>query len=143
MTREYKTWTTDEEERLRALVATPGMLTPVMAKELKRPLTAVRNKMSALGLRVTRGDTPYEMPAVLSDRAADRVAQFFDEFRPIALPAPTKPKTTTSPSQYTLVGGDFHFGMHDERACSLFLRVVEELRPKRVILNGDTVDLLA
>lgn len=66
-----------------------------------------------------------------------------DWLRPVSLPAPPKPKTKSKPNDFTMVAGDFHFGMQDDRANAVFLHTVEALKPKRVILNGDTVDLLA
>ena len=80
-------------------------------------------------------------------RATEDVRQkkeIYDWLRPVELPAPIGPRvTTTANTSVTLVAGDFHFPHHDEAACSIFLQTVAALRPYRVILNGDTVDLFS
>lgn len=81
-----------------------------------------------------------------AERAAEDLRlkkEIYDWLRPVELPAPVRPVVTTAPNPYTLVIGDLHFPSHDERTCSIFLQAVAELKPERVILNGDTVDLLA
>jgi hypothetical protein len=80
------------------------------------------------------------------ERAAEdlrRRAEVYDWLRPVELPAPIRPKVTGRPNGYTLVIGDMHFPKHDERTLSIFVQTVAALKPERVILNGDTVDLLA
>jgi hypothetical protein len=42
-----------------------------------------------------------------------------------------------------LVIGDMHFGVHCEKTLNVFYKVVEEIKPSKIILNGDTLDLLA
>lgn len=44
---------------------------------------------------------------------------------------------------YVIVLGDTHFGSECERTINIFYQVLEDLKPGTVILNGDTVDLLA
>lgn len=70
-------------------------------------------------------------------------AEVYDWLRPVELPAPVRATVTSTPNPFTLVIGDFHFPSHDERTCAIFLQAVAALKPSRVILNGDTVDLLA
>lgn len=80
------------------------------------------------------------------ERAAEdlrRKAEVYDWLRPVELPAPARSKVTGKPNAYTLVIGDMHFPKHDERTLAIFLQTVAALKPARVILNGDTVDLLA
>jgi hypothetical protein len=82
----------------------------------------------------------------LAERHAREVQakqEAYEWLRPVELPAPSPPSTTATASRTTLIGGDFHFGTHDERSIALFLRCAEELQPERVILNGDLCDLLA
>lgn len=67
----------------------------------------------------------------------------YDWLRPVELPAPDRPTVKGKANGYTLVIGDMHFPSHDERTLAIFLRTVAALKPARVILNGDTVDLLA
>lgn len=80
------------------------------------------------------------------DRAIEDVrrrAEVYDWLRPVELPAPERAKVTGKPNGYTLVIGDMHFPKHDERTLAIFCQAVAALKPQRVILNGDTVDLLA
>lgn len=46
-------------------------------------------------------------------------------------------------NDYAVVGSDFHFGCHDEAAISIFLETIVQLQPSTIILNGDTMDMLA
>jgi hypothetical protein len=68
---------------------------------------------------------------------------WLEDLRPVAMPAPKPAKRTTAPGDFTLAIGDLHFPQHDPATISVFLETVSQLRPRRVILNGDTVDLLA
>lgn len=77
------------------------------------------------------------------ETTAERYRALYDWLRPVELPAPGRPTVTETPNAYTMVMGDFHFPNHDERTCAVFLQAVAALRPRQVILNGDTVDLLA
>ena len=43
----------------------------------------------------------------------------------------------------TVIAGDFHFPQQDDAALAVLLETIRELRPARVILNGDLPDLLA
>jgi hypothetical protein len=97
--------------------------------------------------REVRGDNPAVAEwEDRKERAAEdlrRRAEVYDWLRPVELPAPLRPKVTGKPNAYTLVIGDMHFPKHDERTLAIFLSTVAALKPARVILNGDTVDLLA
>lgn len=73
----------------------------------------------------------------------DQIPEWLDKLRPVALPAPPKARTTTTPGDFTIVAGDFHFPQQCDASISVLLETVRQLKPKRVILNGDTVDLLA
>lgn len=72
-----------------------------------------------------------------------RKAESYDWLRPVELPAPVRPRVLGKPNPYTLIIGDMHFPSHDERTLAVFLQTVAALKPAQVILNGDTVDLLA
>jgi hypothetical protein len=150
----YQPWTADDESNLRILVA-ERLDAPTIARRLQRPLTSVRNKLQALRLRIQYDRFSSDDTAPANDaerwetmrrRAQEEVQhkiESLDWLRPVELPAPPKPKVIREPAPFTLVAGDFHFGMSDQRACDVFLATVAELKPRRVILNGDTVDLLA
>lgn len=70
-------------------------------------------------------------------------ADVYDWLRPVELPAPDKHKVIGKPNAFTLVIGDMHFPQQDDRTLAIFLQTVAALKPRRVILNGDTVDLLS
>lgn len=46
-------------------------------------------------------------------------------------------------TDYVVVIGDTHFGAECQHTINIFFQVIADLRPATVILNGDTVDLLA
>ena len=150
MPRNYQEWKPADEDRLRQLVA-DRKFAPQIAKAMGRSVTSVRNKMQALDLHIQarRADddtTDAEKWQAMRDRAAEEVQHkkdIYEWLRPVELPAPPRQAVTSEPSAFTLVAGDQHFGMQDDRACAVFLAAVEAIRPRRVILNGDTVDLLA
>lgn len=73
----------------------------------------------------------------------EKKAEVYDWLRPVELPAPDRPRVVGKPNAYTLVIGDMHFPSHDEPTLAIFIQAVAALKPRRVILNGDTVDLLA
>jgi hypothetical protein len=45
--------------------------------------------------------------------------------------------------EFVAVIGDTHFGAECNRTLNIFYQVLEDLKPGTIILNGDTVDLLA
>lgn len=146
--RDYRVWSPAEEETLRAKVTEPGKSTPDIAREMGRPIASIRNKMQSLDLHTSprRGSLPVEEWEARKKNAeldVQRRQEVYDWIRPVEMAAPPKAKVTSKPAPFTLVAGDFHFGMHDPRCLSLILSTVEAIKPKRVILNGDTVDLLA
>ena len=75
-------------------------------------------------------------------KTEDEVLQFLSELAPIKTTRDRAP-TTSHLSEFAVVGSDFHFGCHDESAINIFLEVIDELKPKTIVLNGDTMDFLA
>lgn len=57
----------------------------------------------------------------------------------------TPPQVTVNETanEIALVIGDMHFGVHCEKTLNVFYEVVRETKPSKIILNGDTLDLLA
>lgn len=70
------------------------------------------------------------------------VLEFLEKLAPIHVP-PTTRKNTTASVGYAVVGSDFHFGCHSQKAIDIFLETIDELKPQTVVLNGDTMDFLA
>jgi DNA-binding transcriptional regulator YiaG len=46
-------------------------------------------------------------------------------------------------NDYAMVIGDMHFPMSDGPTIDIFFQVVRELKPKKIVLNGDTIDMMA
>jgi hypothetical protein len=64
--------------------------------------------------------------------------------RPSPSPPPQRRAASITPIDgVTIVAGDFHFPEQDDAAVAVFLETCRQLRPQRVILNGDLPDLLA
>jgi predicted DNA-binding protein YlxM (UPF0122 family) len=79
----------------------------------------------------------------LSKYDEEKIKDFISSIRCVQFPPPPKPKTYSSPNRIALVIGDTHFGVECWDTLNIFLQTVDELRPEKVILNGDTVDLLS
>lgn len=88
-------------------------------------------------------------PRLMETPAQQRKMQVTEEdyaaLAPIILVAPTPPACATSPTETTVVAGDFHFGpdSNSPECEEILLNVVKDLRPKAVVLNGDLPDMLA
>lgn len=130
---------TDEGQPIREIVASVRSLFP----------TVNRAQIDGHYRRVRERKIAGDSPAVAEwedrrERAAEdlrRKAEIYDWLRPVELPAPIRSKVTGKPNDYTLVIGDMHFPKHDERTLAIFLQTVAALKPGRVILNGDTMDM--
>lgn len=79
----------------------------------------------------------------LKKNDSEGIKEFLSQLAPIVLEKPLKRKVNVNTSDYALVAGDFHFPLQCDQSVDIFLQVVEEIQPKTIILNGDTVDLLA
>ena len=94
--------------------------------------------------RIERFKNPITAPKDKAPSRADEVADWWDSFRPVQVPAPPARATTaTANVGVTVVASDLHFPLQDDAAVGVLLRTIEELQPERVILNGDLPDLLA
>jgi hypothetical protein len=72
----------------------------------------------------------------------DEILSFLTELAPIKVES--NYSGVVSPlNNFAVVGSDFHFGCHDEPCVNIFLATIEELKPKTIVLNGDTMDMLA
>lgn len=131
------TWTPDEDATLLASYDAGCTAKAIHAAHFAtRTLSSVENRI----YRLRQG---RDVPVVPPPRPRDPVPDWVEALRPVALPAPPAPSTTTTAGEFTLVAGDFHFPQHCEQSIAVFLATVAHLKPRRVILNGDTVDLLA
>ncbi len=75
-------------------------------------------------------------------KTEDEVFDFLSQLAPIRVESNYQ-VDSNGLNEYAVVGSDFHFGCHDEASISIFLATVEQLQPKIVVLNGDTMDMLA
>jgi hypothetical protein len=75
--------------------------------------------------------------------ATARLAALVDAFRPVELPPVPVPRARYKPSPCYVVTSDHHWPLADPRVESIVLQVVEALRPRGYVLNGDGPDLLA
>lgn len=84
-----------------------------------------------------------EKPAKFQKTEND-VLEFLSQLAPIKVsPKYETTLANTSLTEYAVVGSDFHFGCHDSKAIDVFLETVFQLKPKTIVLNGDTMDFLA
>jgi hypothetical protein len=73
----------------------------------------------------------------------DAIEEFIGQLAPIFLPKPVRSIVEKTTSEYAMVIGDMHFPCHDNNTLEIFLETVRELQPSTIVLNGDTVDILA
>lgn len=78
-----------------------------------------------------------------SEFQQEQLKEFLENIKYVQYPAPEKPKSHSVANKTTMVIGDTHFGFECWDTLNIFLQAVEELKPEKVILNGDTVDLCA
>lgn len=143
--REPVKWSPERVEEMRRLIK-QGQTSREIGEAMGETYAAVCNAKTAYLSPAER------RPPLKSERATpldlvvgerDMIPEWLDKLRPVALPAPPKARTTTTPGDFTIVAGDFHFPQQCDASIAVFLETVRQLKPKRVILNGDTVDLLA
>lgn len=74
----------------------------------------------------------------------DEILEFISQLAPIKVsPRYETPLASSTLSEYAVVGSDFHFGSEDQKAIDIFLETIFQLKPKTIVLNGDTMDFLA
>lgn len=76
-------------------------------------------------------------------KTEDEVLEFLAQLAPIKVSPRYYNESTSTLNNYAVVGSDFHFGCHDQKAIDIFLETIFQLKPKTIILNGDTMDFLA
>ena len=75
-------------------------------------------------------------------RTEEEVFAFLEQLAPISVRNDREPAKATL-NDFAVVGSDFHFGCADYSSINIFLETIDELKPKSIILNGDTMDMLA
>ena len=76
-------------------------------------------------------------------KTEDEVLEFLSQLAPIKVSSRYESPSTYTLNDYAVVGSDFHFGCHDKKAIDIFLETIFRLKPKTIVLNGDTMDFLA
>jgi hypothetical protein len=76
-------------------------------------------------------------------KTEDEVFAFLEQLAPIKVDSLNNNSVSYGLNEYAVVGSDFHFGCHDESAINIFLETIAELQPRTIVLNGDTMDMLA
>ena len=143
-------WTPEEEARLVALTES-GQTIAQIAALLNRSTPSISNKQDAMQIGKVRNihnrpAPPRSMREVASPPPMsmdEQIPAWLEQLRPVEFPAPDVPETTTSPNPYTIVAGDFHFPQQCDASIAILLETIRQLKPQELILNGDTVDLLA
>ena len=75
-------------------------------------------------------------------KTEDEVLEFLSNLAPLKFDSPDR-STQQSFNDFVLVAGDMHFPKQCDRSIAIFLETVSQLQPKQIVLNGDTVDMLA
>jgi hypothetical protein len=73
----------------------------------------------------------------------DDILRLLDKIAPIEYPAPVRSKMSTKASKKAVVIGDIHFGLECNDTLEIFYEVVSQVKPEKVIINGDTLDMFA
>lgn len=142
-----------QEEALLCQYTEQGLSITQIAGKMDRPYGSIANKQASMGigavrrLRAPDKDGPETHStldaAIFAGAANGNIPDWVDALRPVSLPAPPIPTVKTSANNFTMVAGDFHFPQHCQASIAVLLETIRVLKPKRLILNGDTVDLLA
>lgn len=74
----------------------------------------------------------------------DEILEFLEQLAPIKVSSEFNSRPSlASLNDYAVVGSDFHFGCQDQKSIDIFLETVRRIKPKTIVLNGDTMDFLA
>lgn len=76
-------------------------------------------------------------------KTEDEVLSFLEQLAPINVTVPVPTTRTNLTNDYAVVIGDMHFPKHCPDTLNIFFEVIAELKPKTIVLNGDTLDLFA
>ena len=109
------------------------------------PRTTVRYWIERLSVddlqskyNIKSNDTVSSNPVGLND-----ASDFIKSLSPIQLVRPPRLESKTTDSGLAVVIGDTHFGVECQKTLEVFYKIIDEVRPETIILNGDTVDLMA
>lgn len=75
-------------------------------------------------------------------KTEEEVLEFLENLAPLKFNPPDR-SVGQSFNDFVIVAGDMHFPMQCDKSIAILLETVSQLQPKQIILNGDTVDMLA
>ena len=71
------------------------------------------------------------------------VQEFLEQLAPINLKAPKFNTPKSRLNDFAVIMNDLHFPMHCQRSIDIAFAVIDELKPKTIVINGDSLDMLA
>jgi predicted phosphodiesterase len=71
------------------------------------------------------------------------IEDFLSQLAPINLKPTKRSLSKKELNDYVVVLNDLHFPMHCQKSIDIALEVISELKPRSVIINGDSLDMLA
>lgn len=71
------------------------------------------------------------------------IVGFLENLKTLNLPKPSFNKGKSGHSEYVIILNDLHFPMQCNKSIDIALTVIDELQPKSIIINGDSLDMLA
>jgi predicted phosphodiesterase len=97
-----------------------------------------------------RNNTEYPIAYVNDNLTVQRagrsninIEEFLEQLAPIELPDIFISSPKKEFSNYVVVLSDLHFPLHCQKSIDIALTVIDELNPKSIIINGDSLDMLA
>ena len=73
----------------------------------------------------------------------DDVLAFLNKLAPMGYKAPKRSTVRKEANEIAIVIGDMHFGFECNNTINIFFETVVGLKPEKIILNGDTLDMFA
>jgi hypothetical protein len=76
-------------------------------------------------------------------KTEDEVLEFLGQLAPIKISNSKKTHRDVTFNDYVVVLGDMHFPKHCQKSIDVAFETISQLQPKQIVLNGDTIDMLA
>jgi hypothetical protein len=113
-----------------------------ISNKLGLPRSTVRYWVEKLDVQKVESDITDSNDGI-NKATSEQLYSFFEQLAPITVTNPPRRKSIVTDSSIAVVIGDTHFGAECDKTLEVFYKVLDELKPGTVVLNGDTVDLLA
>jgi hypothetical protein len=88
-------------------------------------------------------DNSYTRVVQSTSQSEDDILAFLQSLAPMGYSAPVRSEVRQTANDIAVVIGDTHFGFECNNTINIFFETVRQLKPKRIILNGDTLDMFA